>query len=141
MSTCTIEFDLAYYDKVMTLWKSHAGIGLSGADSREHLESFLRRNPGGSFLTLEKSEVVGTVLCGHDGRRGFIYHLFVAQEARGKGVGRHLVAKALHFLKQEGVQKCHVLVFASNEEGKEFWRKAGFHSRMDLEICSFDLPG
>ena len=141
MSILTINFDLAYYDEIMILWKTHPGIGLSGADTRENIGSYLARNPGGSFLALVDGKVAGTVLGGHDGRRGFLYHLFVAEEHRGRGLGRVLLDRAVECLEREGIQKCHVMVFASNEEGKAFWRKAGFHPRGDLEIFSFNLPG
>ncbi len=83
------------YDKVLKLWKSSRGVGLSKADSRENIEKFLDRNPGFCFVSIMDDEVVGAILCGHDGRRGYIHHLTVDEPHRGRGLGTKLMNQCL----------------------------------------------
>ena len=120
------------------LWDSTEGVGLSDADSFENVRRFLERNPGLSFVATDNQLVVGTILCGHDGRRGLIHHLAVAPSQRRKGLGRALVRCALAALHQEGIQKCHLLVFHENASGRAFWRSVGAEERTALGI--FSLP-
>ena len=132
-------FTMRLYGPCRRLWEETPGIGLTPADERENLASFLRRNRSLSFLALRGGEVVGTVLAGHDGRRGFLYHLCVAEVERSRGLGKRLVDTALRGLADRGIQKCHVMVFADNETGKRFWIKAGFSFRSDLGLFSKNL--
>ena len=83
------------YDAVYALWQATEGLGLSDADSREAIARYLERNPGLSFIAVENEELLGTVLCGHDGRRGYLHHLAVARSHRGQGLGRRLAQRAL----------------------------------------------
>jgi len=120
------------------LWGSTEGVGLSNADSFENVCRFLERNPGLSFVTTDKQMVVATILCGHDGRRGLIHHLAVASSQRRRGLGRALVQRALAALRQEGIQKCHLLVFHQNAAGRAFWGRIGAEERTSLGV--FSLP-
>ena len=120
------------------LWESTEGLGLSEADSFDNVRRFLERNPGLSFVATDRQAVVATVLCGHDGRRGFIHHLAVAPTHRRHGLGRALVGRALAALAHAGVQKCHLLVFHENAAGRAFWERIGAERRTTLEI--FSLP-
>ncbi len=118
------------------LWESIEGVGLSSADSYENIARFLERNPGLSFVATDDEGVFATILCGHDGRRGLIHHLAVSPTHRRRGVGRELVAKSLAALRREGIQKCHLLVFHQNSEGREFWKRIGAEERLTLGLFS-----
>jgi ribosomal protein S18 acetylase RimI-like enzyme len=124
------------YALLRTLWDSSEGVGLSDADSQTGFERFLKRNPGLSFVALDCDRLVGGVLCGHDGRRGYIHHLAVSSSHRRRGVARALVARCLSSLRAEGIQKCHVFVFDENEEGKLFWETSGWPARVELVMYS-----
>ena len=121
------------YDAVYALWASLPGIGLHDhEDSREGMAYYLRRNPDSCFVALEESreatappQVVGAVLCGNDGRRGYINHLAVAQEHRGQGIGRALVNACLAAMRKEGIGMCSFVVFRDNETGNAFWDAIG----------------
>ncbi len=128
------------YDEILGLWRDCPGMGLSGADSRENLERFLGRNPGLNWVCREKGRVVATALCGHDGRRGYLYHVAVAPAWRGRGLGRRLVRRCLAQLAREGIEKCHLFVFQDNSVGREFWDALGWTLRNDLAVFSRDLP-
>ena len=129
------------YDDVMALWKKSEGVGLSDADNREDILAYLDRNPGMSFLARDrKGVVIGAVLCGHDGRRGYIHHLAVHPAHRRKGIGRDLVEKCLAALKDAGIRKCHIFIFNENQSGIGFWEKIGWESRFDLYIMSRAIP-
>lgn len=120
------------------LWKSTDGIGLSSANSFEGVRRFLQRNPTSCFVAMDDNVLVGTILCGHDGRRGLIHSLAVDSSHRRRGLGRLLVTRALAALKQEGIEKCHLLVFNENAEGRAFWRGIGAEERTTLAL--FSLP-
>jgi putative acetyltransferase len=133
------EMTVADYDEVMALWQSTEGMGLSSADSREGIAAFLARNPGLSLVARQHGRVIAAVLCGHDGRRGYLHHLAVARHARGQGLGRKLVDAGLAKLEAAGIQKCHIFLHIDNEKGEQFWRKIGWKERLDLKIMSRDI--
>ena len=89
-----------------------------------------------SYCCEEHDSIIGTILCGHDGRRGYIYHVTVALEYRGRGIGRLLVEKSLERLKVEGINKCHLFVFADNTIGNAFWTASGWTKREDIFVYS-----
>ena len=125
--------DIADYDKVYALWMSCKNMGFNNLDdSREGIEKFLRRNPGTSFLAEDSDQIVGIVLSGHDGRRGFIYHMAVAEEYRRQGIASKLLEKTLAALQNEGINKAALVVFNRNEAGNKFWESQGFTVREDL---------
>jgi len=114
------------YPAVYALWASLPGVGLHAhEDSREGIAYYLRRNPESCFVALEDSTIVGAILCGNDGRRGYINHLAVVTEHRGRGVGRALVNACLAAMRNEGIRRCCFVVFRSNEEGNAFWDAIG----------------
>ncbi|MDR1977250.1 MAG: GNAT family N-acetyltransferase [Synergistaceae bacterium] len=124
---------LADYDAAYGLWKDTEGMGLRSLDdSKEGIERFLRRNPATSFVAVEEDRITGVLLCGHDGRRGYIYHTAVDVRRRGRGIGRALLSAALDALKKEGVKKVALVVFGTNSGGNAFWEKVGFTERSDL---------
>jgi ribosomal protein S18 acetylase RimI-like enzyme len=126
----------ADYDEVLALWRACDGLGLTDSDSREGVRAFLRRNPGLSFVALKNGHINGAALCGHDGRRGFIYHLAVAPSARRRGIARALVEACLKKLRQSRIQKCHIVVFARNRAGRRFWERPGWLERTELKLMS-----
>lgn len=130
------EMTIEDYDQVFRLWQGTKGMGLSEADSRMNIEKFLERNQGLSFVCRDNERMIGTVLAGHDGRRGYIYHLAVTPEYRSRGIAKQLVLKSLQRLQEAGIAKCHLFVFSDNELGKGFWTKVGWQKRIDIEVFS-----
>ncbi|MBR4991400.1 MAG: GNAT family N-acetyltransferase [Clostridia bacterium] len=121
------------YDGVYTLWRNTPGMGLNTTDdSREGIERYLHRNPTTSFVALWEDAIVGVILAGHDGRRGYIYHTAVLPAFRGRGIARQLVEQAMAALEREGIHKAALVVFAKNALGNSFWESIGFSTREDL---------
>lgn len=115
------------------LWETCPGVGLNDVDDTEKgIRKYLERNPTTCFAAEEKGELVGTVLAGHDGRRGYIYHLAVAESFRRKGIAKRLVDASLTALKAQGIQKAALVVFAENRLGNIFWEHMDFTERTDL---------
>jgi N-acetylglutamate synthase len=139
MDPLTRDFEIQDYDAAFELWKGDPNIGLSTADDRNNIEKFLKRNPGLSKVAVDGKNIVATVLCGHDGRRGYIYHLYVASDYRRKGLGQSLMETCLDGLRKEKIRKCHLFVFDKNELGKNFWTGTGWNNRNDIAIFSKDL--
>jgi ribosomal protein S18 acetylase RimI-like enzyme len=140
MSIAVARFDAAHYGQARVLWEQCEGIRLhDDCDSYEAIAAYLERNPGLSFVALEDGEMVGAVLCGHDGRRGYIHHLAVAPRARGKGIGRMLVERGLAQLRELGISRCHIFIVNDNAEGIRFWERIGWRRRADVSIMSRDL--
>ena len=121
------------YDRIYALWMSCKNMGFNDKDdSREGIGKYLRRNPDTCFVADRDGEIVGVILAGHDGRRGFIHHLAVREDCRRQGIGERLVARGLEALKDEGINKAALLVFRRNEAGNAFWEKQGFTVREDV---------
>ena len=127
------------YDRIVTLWQKTSGLGLSDADSREGIRAFLERNPGICFICEEGERLIGTILCGHDGRRGYIYHLAVDDAYRKRGIGRQLTQQSLDAIHLLGIAKCHLFVYRDNEEAELFYDNLGWQKRTTLDIFSKDL--
>lgn len=124
---------IADYEEVYALWTRTPGMGLNTLDdSKEGIEKYLKRNPDTCFVADEGGHVVGVILSGHDGRRGFIHHTAVAVEERRRGIGRALIDAALKALRKEGIHKVALVVFKKNDLGNVFWEKLGFEKREDL---------
>ena len=134
-------FHIDRYGEVYALWDRCSGVGLSSADERDQIAAYLARNPGLSFLAVDGPKVVGAVLGGHDGRRGYIHHLAVDDDYRRRGIGRRLVKKCLAALEEEGIQKCHLFIFHENEGGIAFWQSEGWTLRRDIMVVSKHLDG
>jgi ribosomal protein S18 acetylase RimI-like enzyme len=133
------ELTIEYYDQILELWKRVPGMGLSDADSQANVEAFFARNPGLSFTYIEDGKIVGTILAGHDGRRGYIYHLAVDEAYRRRGIGQRLVQASLGKLRESGIAKCHLFVFADNQLGQDFWESTEWKRRDDLLLFSKSL--
>jgi ribosomal protein S18 acetylase RimI-like enzyme len=127
------------YDKVYNLWNNTPGVGLSEADEKHKIDAFLQRNPGLCFVYEDKNDIIGTILCGNDGRRGYIHHLVIREDYRRMGLGQELVQRCLDGLKQLEILKCHLFVFANNEIGRGFWSDTGWKRREDILIYSRNI--
>lgn len=129
------KFKLDDYDEVYALWRRTSGMGLNNVDdSREGIAKYLKRNPRTCFVADAGDEdgIVGVIMSGHDGRRGFIHHTCVAAEIRHNGLGTRLVEAALDALYREGISKVALVTFERNEGGNAFWEHMGFTARPDL---------
>ena len=130
---CTIKpMTLTDYDEVLRLWRNSEGVGLSESDTRVEIGSFLKRNRGMSLVAREGAELVGAILCGHDGRRACLYHLAVAPSHRRNGLGTKLVRRCLAELKKAGIPRCNVFFYTKNTQGERFWLKLGWKKRSEL---------
>lgn len=128
------------YDSVYALWLSCPGMGLNNLDdSREGITKYLARNPDTCFVAVEDGRIIGSILTGHDGRRGYISHTAVSPSHQRQGIGKQLVEVALDALKQQDINKVNLVVFARNEKGNAFWEKMGFTQRPDLIYRNYTL--
>lgn len=128
------------YDGVRALWMTIKGFAIRSVDdSREGVELFLRRNPTTSVVAELDGRIVGAILCGHDGRRGCLYHVCVAQEFRMQGIGKSMVVKAMEALREEKINKVSLIAFTSNDIGNAFWKQIGWTKREDLNYYDFTL--
>jgi putative acetyltransferase len=121
-------------DDVLALWSTTDGVGLNECDTPEQLRAFLDRNPGLSLLARDGTRLAGAVLCGHDGRRGYLDHMAVLPEYRGRGLGRQMVESCLASLAALGILKCNIFLYADNESGQQFWNRCGWAARHDLKV-------
>ena len=128
------------YEEVSLLWHKIKGFSIRSIDdSREGVARFLKRNPDSSVVTVEDSRVVGAILCGHDGRRGCMYHVCVDPEYRMRGIGKSMVVFAMNALKKENISKVSLIAFTKNDVGNKFWRCIGWTKREDLNYYDFVL--
>ncbi len=127
---------IADYEAVLQLWRQTEGVGLNESDTRDRVGAFLERNPGLSRVVLRGGQIVGAVLCGHDGRRGYLHHLAVAAAHRKLGLGKALVEACLADLAQRDISKCNIFLFADNADGEAFWKHNGWAKRPDLQVST-----
>lgn len=128
------------YDQVYALWMTIHGFSIRTIDdSREGVERFLKRNSGISVVTEMDGRVVGAILCGHDGRRGCLYHVCVHEDYRMHGIGRAMVVHCMNALQQEGINKVSLIAFTKNDIGNAFWKQIGWTKREDLNYYDFVL--
>lgn len=126
---------IADFDEVTVLWKRTEGVGLNESDERANIALFLERNPGLSLVARDEGgKIIGAVLCGQDGRRGYLHHLAVAAECRRRGIGGAIIEKCLAALAAQGIQKCNLFLFADNAAGREFWERRNWKERVDLRV-------
>ena len=134
--TMTIEV----YENVYTLWKTISGFGIRSIDdSKDGIRRFLKRNPTTSVVAEIQGKIVGSILCGHDGRRGSFYHVCVDQNYRRYGIGKAMVVYAMKKLKEEEISHVSLIAFAENNIGNAFWNTTGWKERSDLNYYDFIL--
>lgn len=141
MSVVIQEMAIQDYDEVRALWEASEGIAVSEIDSRESIARFLERNPGLSYVAREDGELIGAVLCGHDGRRGYIDQLAVHRSHRRQGIGRSLVSRCLFHLMRMGIRRWNLFVFEDNQDAITFWRRLGWAERVELVTMSRQESG
>lgn len=128
------------YSEVKALWMTIKGFAIRSIDdSYEGVERFLKRNPTTSVVAVEEGKVVGAILCGHDGRRGCLYHVCVHEDYRMHGIGKAMVVYCMEALKAEGINKVSLIAFTRNDIGNAFWRTIGWTKREDLNYYDFVL--
>jgi len=128
------------YEGVYSLWMSIKGFAMRSIDdSREGVERFLARNPKTSVVALEEGKIVGAILCGHDGRRGCMYHVCVHEDYSMRGIGKAMVVFAMEALKKEEISKVSLIAFTQNDVGNAFWNRIGWTKREDLNYYDFVL--
>ncbi len=121
------------YEKVYALWTGTKGMGMRSLDdSQEGIKKFLNRNPNTCYVYEEEGSIIGCILCGHDGRRAYIYHAAVAENYRRKGIGSLLLKQVYDSLEKEGINKAALVVFSNNTIGNSFWKNQGWEKREDL---------
>lgn len=125
------------YEKLFEMWKNTPNMGLRSLDdSKEGISLFLKRNPTTNFVAYDDDKLIGTILCGHDGRRGYIYHTVVLPEYRRQGIATNLVDMAVKALQEEGITRVCLNVMETNEQGKKFWRDRGWEKKDFLGFYS-----
>lgn len=128
------------YDNVYKLWEGIHGFGLRSIDdSREGVSRFLKRNPTTSVVAEADGKIVGAILCGHDGRRGCLYHVCVHEDYRKHGIGKSMAVACMRALQKEQINKVNIIAFKSNELGNHFWKEEGWTFRDDLNYYDFTL--
>lgn len=128
------------YNQVFNLWMKIKGFSLRSIDdSREGVAFFLKRNPTTSVVAIQDNIVVGSILCGHDGRRGCMYHVCVDPAYRMRGIGKAMVVKAMEELRKENISKISLIAFSKNDIGNAFWHRIGWTKRTDLNYYDFIL--
>ncbi|MCU6747860.1 MULTISPECIES: GNAT family N-acetyltransferase [Lachnospiraceae] len=134
------EMKIEDYDGVYALWKKIKGFGIRSIDdSKSGVERFLKRNPTTSVVAVEDGKIVGSILCGHDGRRGCLYHVCVDEKYRRRGIGKAMVVQSMQALKAEKINKVSLIAFTKNDVGNAFWNTIGWTERLDLNYYDFTL--
>ena len=128
------------YDGVYDLWMSIKGFAIRSIDdSKEGVARFLSRNPGISVVAVKDGKIVGSILCGHDGRRGCLYHVCVRKDCRMQGIGKSMVVYCMDALEKEHISKVSLIAFTKNDIGNAFWKQIGWTKREDLNYYDFVL--
>ena len=132
------EMDISDYQQVMNLWSETEGMQLREADSEENIGKYLERNPNLSFVALQGEQIVGAILVGTDGRRGYIQHLAVSKACRGQGIGAKLISNAVDALSSIGIAKTHLFVINDNLNAQAFYENIGWYPRDEVRMFSFN---
>ena len=140
MNEVTLEpMTIGDYDEVRALWMTISGFGIRTLDdSREDIERFIRRNPTTSVVAKVDGRIVGSILCGSDGRQGALYHVCVAKPWRRQGIGIQMVAYCMQELSSMGINKVSLIAFRRNDAGNAFWKNTGW-TQSDVNYYEFVL--
>lgn len=132
------QMDISDYDSVISLWRDTENLSIRDADSKENIGLYLDKNPGLSFVAVIEDNVVGAVLVGTDGRRGYLQHLAVAPDYRKQGIGQSLVSESVKALDAIGIAKTHLFVLGDNMEAQGFYQSLGWYPRDEVRMFSFN---
>ena len=135
----TRAFSIDDYDAAVELWQRVEGLEIAEGDDRESIAQFLARNPGLSRVVTDGSATVGVALCGHDGRRGHIYHLAVDPGYQGRGLGKRLLDECLEGLRPAGVKRVIIMVADDNPRARKFWKRCGYEEIPGAVAMGIDL--
>jgi ribosomal protein S18 acetylase RimI-like enzyme len=135
----TREFSINDYDAAIDLWQRVEGLEIAEGDDREGIAQCLARNPGLSRVATDGSAIVGVALCGHDGRRGHIYHLAVDPAYQRRGLGKRLLDESFEDLRRIGVKRVIIMVADDNPSGREFWKRSGYEEIPGAIAMGIDL--
>ena len=128
------------YPGVYELWMTIKGFAIRSIDDSEiGVERFLKRNPDTSVVAVADGKIVGSILCGHDGRRGCLYHVCVREDYRMRGIGKSMVVRCMEALEREHISKVSLIAFTQNDIGNAFWKEIGWTKREDLNYYDFTL--
>jgi ribosomal protein S18 acetylase RimI-like enzyme len=128
------------YDKVSKLWMSIKGFAIRSIDdSREDVERFIKRNPSTSVVAQKGDRIVGSILCGHDGRQASFHHVCVSKSCRRQGIGTKMVVYCMNALKEQQINKIALIAFTKNDAGNAFWKQIGWTCRPDCNYYEFVL--
>ena len=131
---------LSDFEQISMLWHSVPGVGLrQWDDSEAGIATFLKRNPTTCFVAERDGRVLGCMLSGNDGRRGFIYHATVQIGMHNHGIGKAMLTEVLLSLRAEGIRKVNLVCFIENEKGQDFWKSQGFSFRRDLTYMEKEI--
>ncbi len=133
------EMSVLHIQAALALWKQIEGMGLSSADEPGALARFIQQNAGLSYIAEEDGQLVGTCLCGCDGRRGYLYHLAVLPQYRRRGLGSALVRTVFRALHKRDIHKCHIMVYTTNHSGLKFWQADGWVRRPEIVLMSKEI--
>lgn len=139
MTAIIREMTIDDYDQVFAMWQITSKRALSSADEREEINRYLNRNKGLSQVAVMDGKIVGTVLAGHDGRRGFIHHMAVLPDYRRHGIAKAMAEKAIENLAREGICKTHIFTYKDNAQGQAFWKSVDFKKREDIFVYSYEV--
>ncbi len=135
----TREFRIEDYDAAVALWKRVEGVEIAEGDSKEEIEQYILRNPDLSRVAEDGTAIVGVALCGHDGRRGHIYHLAIEPACQHLGLGKRLVGECLSGLRSSGIKRAIIMVADDNARGRSFWRRCGWEDIPSALAMGIDL--
>lgn len=139
MTAIVREMTIEDYDEVFAMWQITSKRALSHADEKEEIKRYLNRNKGLSQVAVMNGRIVGTVLAGHDGRRGFIHHMAVLPDYRRHGIARTMAKTAIAKLAEEGIYKTHIFTYQDNAQGQAFWKSVDFKKREDIFVYSYEV--
>lgn len=126
------------YDAVIRLWLQTEGMSVRNADSRENIALYLNRNPDLSFVAISEGHIIGAVLVGTDGRRGYLQHLAVLPQFRGQRIGYQLISQSINALANIGIPKTHLFVHDDNLNAQKFYEKLGWFPRDNIRMYSYN---
>lgn len=129
------------YDGVIALWRASDGVTIRDVDQREPLSAYIVQHRGLSFVAVDAGVVIGSTLCGTDGRRGFLQHVAVAKTHRRRGIATALVERSLDALARRGIDKCHLMVLSDNLDAQAFWTRIGWKERPEIRLMSHTASG